>query len=149
MGDTLCAHSFVTIEVILSVCSPSVFIDHDRRLRALHHKGFLCGTCSVQIGIIFIDSVYLYFYLIYLIDALCVYDFTRILYNSVKRTIPRITKQYKRIYRRWFIVGLYSPIGSALEYEASVLRSIHSSGELKCALRGPTTCSDPVGIMDW
>ena len=22
-------------------------------------------------------------------------------------------------------------------------------GEVKCALRGPTTCSDPVGIMDW
>ena len=43
----------------------------------------------------------------------------------------------------------YSPIGSALEYEASVLRSIHSSGELKGALRGPTTCSNPVGIMDW
>ena len=46
-------------------------------------------------------------------------------------------------------VGLYSPIGNALEYEASVLRSIHSSGELRGALRGPTTCSDPVGIVDW
>ena len=46
------------------------------------------------------------------------------------------------------IVGLYSPIGNALECEASVMCSIHSSGELKCALRGPTTCSDPVGIMD-
>ena len=38
------------------------------------------------------------------------------------------------------------PIGSALECEASILRSIHNSGELKSALRGPTTCSDPVGI---
>ena len=47
------------------------------------------------------------------------------------------------------IVGLYSPIGSALECEASVLRSIHSSDELRGALRGPTTCSDPVGIVDW
>ena len=45
-------------------------------------------------------------------------------------------------------VGLYSPIGSALECEASVLRSIHSSDELKSALRRPTRCSDPVGIMD-
>ena len=32
------------------------------------------------------------------------------------------------------LVGLYSPIGSAVEYEASVLRSIHSYGELKGAL---------------
>ena len=47
-----------------------------------------------------------------------------------------------------FNVGLYSPIGSALEYEASVLHSIDSSGELKGALRSPTSCSDPVGIMD-
>ena len=47
------------------------------------------------------------------------------------------------------LVGIYSPIGSALECEASVLRSIHSSDELKGALRGPTTCSDPVGIIDW
>ena len=46
-------------------------------------------------------------------------------------------------------VSLYRPIGSALKCEASVLRSIHSSDELKGALRGPTTCSDPVGIMDW
>ena len=46
------------------------------------------------------------------------------------------------------IIELYSPIGSALECEATVLRSIHSSGELRGALRGPTTCSDPVGIMD-
>ena len=30
----------------------------------------------------------------------------------------------------------------------SVLRSIHSSGELKGALRGPTTYSEPVGIME-
>ena len=45
--------------------------------------------------------------------------------------------------------GLYSPIGSALECEANVLRSIHSSGELRGALRGPTTFSDPVGIADW
>ena len=36
-----------------------------------------------------------------------------------------------------------------MEYEASVLRSIHSSGELRGELRGPTTCSDPVGIVDW
>ena len=34
-----------------------------------------------------------------------------------------------------YIVGLYSPIGSTHEREASVLRSIHSSG----ALLGPTT----------
>ena len=47
------------------------------------------------------------------------------------------------------VVGLYSPIGSALECEANVLRSIHSSSELKGALRGPTTRSDPVGIVDW
>ena len=40
------------------------------------------------------------------------------------------------------IVGLYSPIGSALECEANVLRSIHNSGELKDVLRRPTTCSD-------
>ena len=47
------------------------------------------------------------------------------------------------------LVGLYSPIGSALECEASVPRLIHSSGELKCALRRPTICSDPVDIMEW
>ena len=46
------------------------------------------------------------------------------------------------------LVGLYSPIGSALKCEASVLRSIHSSGELRGALRGPTTCSDLVSIVD-
>ena len=47
------------------------------------------------------------------------------------------------------LVGLYSPIGSALEYKANIWRSIHGSGELKGALHRPTTCSDPVGIMDW
>ena len=31
----------------------------------------------------------------------------------------------------------------------TVLRSIHSSGKLITALRGPTTCSDPVSIMHW
>ena len=35
------------------------------------------------------------------------------------------------------LVGLYSPIGSGLECGASVLRSIHSSGEFKGVLRGP------------
>ena len=35
------------------------------------------------------------------------------------------------------VVGLYSTIGSALECEASVLRSIHSSSELG-TLRGAT-----------
>ena len=48
-----------------------------------------------------------------------------------------------------YIVSLYSPIGSALGCEASVLLSIHSFGELKEALRGPTTFSNPVGIVDW
>ena len=43
---------------------------------------------------------------------------------------------------------LYSPIGNALKCEASVLPSIHSFSELKGALRGPTTCSDPVCIVD-
>ena len=47
------------------------------------------------------------------------------------------------------IVGRYSPIGNTFECEASVLRSIHSSGELKDALCGPTACSDPMVIMDW
>ena len=42
------------------------------------------------------------------------------------------------------LVGLYS----ALECQANVPRSIHSSGELD-ALRRPTTCSDLVGIVDW
>ena len=42
--------------------------------------------------------------------------------------------------------SFYSPIGSALKCEASVQRSMHSSGELKGALRGPITCSDPVGL---
>ena len=45
--------------------------------------------------------------------------------------------------------GPYSPIGSALECEACVLPSIHSSGELRGALREPTTCFDPEGIVDW
>ena len=35
---------------------------------------------------------------------------------------------------------------SVMEKEASDLRSIHSSCE---TLRGPTTSSDPMGIMDW
>ena len=39
-------------------------------------------------------------------------------------------------------------IASVLECEA-VLRSIYGSGELYGALSKPTTCSDPVGIMDW
>ena len=37
----------------------------------------------------------------------------------------------------------------ALERETTVLRSMHSSGELKGALRGTTTCADTVGIIDW
>ena len=36
-----------------------------------------------------------------------------------------------------------------LEYEANIQRSIRSSGENKSALRGQTTCSDPVGIVIW
>ena len=43
------------------------------------------------------------------------------------------------------LVGLQ--VASARECEASVLRSIHSSSTLEGALRRPTTCSDPVGIM--
>ena len=37
------------------------------------------------------------------------------------------------------MVGLHIPIGSAPECEASVLRSIYSSSELKIALREPIT----------
>ena len=48
-----------------------------------------------------------------------------------------------------YIDNIYSPIGSALECRASVMRPIHSSSELKGALRRPTTCSDQVGIVDW
>ena len=45
----------------------------------------------------------------------------------------------QHIYSSFINVGLYSPIGSsALKYEANVQHSIHSSGELKGALRGPT-----------
>ena len=39
--------------------------------------------------------------------------------------------------KKW-LIGLYSPIGSVLECdcEASILNSIHSSGELRGELRG-------------
>ena len=43
-------------------------------------------------------------------------------------------------------LGLCSPIGNALECEAGVLRSIHSSGQIKCTLHGPTTCSGHYGL---
>ena len=67
--------------------------------------------------------------------------FQTLLPNTVSNTVSNIVSE--------MLVGLYNPVGSALECEANVLRLIHSSGELKGALRGPTTSSDPVGIMDW
>ena len=47
------------------------------------------------------------------------------------------------------IVGLYSPMDSALECEASVLRSIHSSGELNGALHALTRWALWTGEMSY
>ena len=52
------------------------------------------------------------------------YSFREHFYKTLRET----PQDYHRF-------GLYSPMGSALECDASVLRSIHSSGELKGALR--------------
>ena len=56
------------------------------------------------------------------------------------------------MFKKCYLVGPNSPIVSALEYEASILRSIHSSDELVRVhyVEGQYALTRwPVGIVDW
>ena len=93
---------------------------------------YLLIYCTCVCICTLVSSVHVHVYVPSYLLYMCMYICTLL-------SIVHVYVQYKQR-----IVCLYSPIGRALECEASVLRSIHSSGEL----REPTTCSDPVGIVN-